>query len=323
MDCEEYKLLISKYLDKQLREEEEKKILSHTEKCVDCRRFMEQSKSLGEVIRKNPVPDPGSLYWESFHQKIRARMEDWQSKKTRFVNFPPAVFRTYATIAAVVIIALGAAITFQAFKINSVKDELVSLRRRSEYPAPANVVHLVSLAQKDIELFYKTNESFSQGIKWIAVNGDDINMGLGSSCIIGPVESRTAPKASLINTNLMIMKIDSSGKKEVIASPKIIMKSNTEVHTKFSLGTKDETSVRIWLRPNSLEKEKVSISTQITFYRPRLQFDPQEASIKTNVSLGRNAICLGSLKQGENEYRVYLNSQIVEESDLSRTKYEI
>lgn len=84
MSCKKFKILLSAYLDQEITNEEEEKLLEHLKKCADCARELEYLKEIKKVLllkeRKRPQ--------EFFETRLFARIKDKRKQPVWRAYFP-------------------------------------------------------------------------------------------------------------------------------------------------------------------------------------------------------------------------------------------
>ncbi|MCD6451494.1 MAG: zf-HC2 domain-containing protein [Acidobacteria bacterium] len=74
MNCDQFEVLISGYLDGELSKEDEERLLRHLEVCPKCRNSLEELKRLKEVASKMKLTEPPKEIWDSYWERISNRI---------------------------------------------------------------------------------------------------------------------------------------------------------------------------------------------------------------------------------------------------------
>lgn len=73
MKCSQARDLIPQYCRGELDDDTRREVEKHISGCPDCRKEMEQERSLGQVLGQSAADDPPDEYWESYNAKVRSR----------------------------------------------------------------------------------------------------------------------------------------------------------------------------------------------------------------------------------------------------------
>jgi len=84
MSCEKFKILLSAYLDQEITEEEEEKLIEHLKKCADCARELEYLKGIKRVFLLKERKEPQ----EFFETRLFARIKDKRKEPMWHVYLP-------------------------------------------------------------------------------------------------------------------------------------------------------------------------------------------------------------------------------------------
>jgi len=92
MSCKKFKILLSAYLDQEIRKDEEEKLLEHLKKCVDCARELEYLKEIKKVFLLKERREPQEFFETRLFARIRNKRKQllWRAyfpvfKKSIFV----------------------------------------------------------------------------------------------------------------------------------------------------------------------------------------------------------------------------------------------
>jgi hypothetical protein len=116
MNCREFEELISDALYGELAADDRKRFDAHADSCPACAvAYTEMQSTLG-VMEKRERPDPGQAYWDSYWNRLSARMETAEAQRQSrswlarlFPGLSPQGMRwAYRGALAVMLIAFGA-----------------------------------------------------------------------------------------------------------------------------------------------------------------------------------------------------------------------
>jgi anti-sigma factor RsiW len=85
MNCRRAKVLLIDYLEGVLSQTTAAELEYHLERCLDCKRELEELKRLLTLLRPEPVPelDPGA--WNAFLPEVRGRIKGYIPRVRRWV----------------------------------------------------------------------------------------------------------------------------------------------------------------------------------------------------------------------------------------------
>jgi len=87
MSCKKFKILLSAYLDQEITQDEEKKLLNHLKTCLDCARELKYLKQMKRIFLLKEKKEPQ----EFFETRLFARIKNKGKQPIRRAYFP--VFR--------------------------------------------------------------------------------------------------------------------------------------------------------------------------------------------------------------------------------------
>ena len=75
MSCKKFKILLSAYLDQEITQDEEKKLLNHLKTCLDCARELKYLKQMKRVFLLKEKKKPQEFFETRLFARIRSKRE--------------------------------------------------------------------------------------------------------------------------------------------------------------------------------------------------------------------------------------------------------
>jgi len=75
MSCKKFKILLSAYLDQEITQDEEKKLLNHLKTCLDCARELKYLKQMKRVFLLKEKKEPQEFFETRLFARIRSKRE--------------------------------------------------------------------------------------------------------------------------------------------------------------------------------------------------------------------------------------------------------
>jgi len=203
MNCKKARSLISRALDGSMSAGASLRLKRHLDQCEDCRRASQQYAQIDEAFRSSAATVPPQEagqdeYWSTYWDRLRAKLDSEPGQ-----GIAQGVLRSWRRLAtaAVVVIAVGAAL-FVALREHGtatlLREQLRDARSALEahsLTAPNGQASLAvdrALAARDARLFEETDLALSSGLKWVATDGNKIDIGMSHT-----LSSETVPLAAV------------------------------------------------------------------------------------------------------------------------------
>jgi len=76
MSCTKFKILLSAYLDQEITQDEEEKLLEHLKKCADCARELEYLKGIKRVVLLKERKEPQEFFETRLFERIKNKRKE-------------------------------------------------------------------------------------------------------------------------------------------------------------------------------------------------------------------------------------------------------
>ena len=244
MNCDHASLLISQALDGELPGSEEASLQRHLQDCPTCRRFENDQRRLREALAAMLPPQQPEKYAEELTQRIRASV---RSTRT------PGLTLFYRITALAAVFLLSVVVLFLSHKLKGARHTITDLMTRLEsrnrtaaqmplvIPSlPASLDMARSGVAEPIQVFRAVEEYLSGGVRWMAVDGNQVEIGVSSLQRAEPERAAHADQRVLILTFEYVERRN-DGSWRTLSRPQ------------FALRPGEEAAVRLWPTDGSKE----------------------------------------------------------------------
>lgn len=109
MNCNQVRHLLSAYLDRELRPEEERRVRLHLAECTCCEAAYQEEKAIKELLGSLPEVELPPGWWEKLDRRLEeadSALVQWRSRLQRFATLPSRWWRSVAVAAVVLLLVL-------------------------------------------------------------------------------------------------------------------------------------------------------------------------------------------------------------------------
>lgn len=184
MNCDHASLLISQALDGELPGSEEAALLRHLQDCSTCRRFENEQRRLREALAAMLPPQQPEKYAEELRRRIGASVRTART---------PGLTLCYRITALAAVFLLSVVVLFLSHKLKGARDTITSLMTKLESRddklgqmglvapgLPASLAMARTGVAEPIQVFRAVEEYLSGGVRWMAVDGNQVELGMSS-----------------------------------------------------------------------------------------------------------------------------------------------
>ncbi len=190
MKCTKVRRLLSDLIDGNVDPGTNARLKAHLAQCENCRNVYQKLSQINDALRVGRPPTelpPGQQeqYWSGFWPRLQSRLQSTSSEPARVILFP-GWQKLAAAAAGLLVCVLMGLLGLRAHRlVTSLRAELDAAHAKLQElrpvaPRPARVASVVSadLAARDAALFQETDATFSGGLRWVATDGEKIDLGM-------------------------------------------------------------------------------------------------------------------------------------------------
>jgi len=191
-------------LDEELPGFEEAALKRHLQDCPACRRFEDDQRRLREALAAILPPQQPEKYAEELTQRIRASVRPARA---------PGLTLFYRITALAAVFMLSVVVLFLSHKLKEAHDTITNLMTKLESrddtarqmrlvapSLPASLAMARAGVAEPIQVFRAVEEYLSGGVRWMAVDGNQVEIGMSSLQQAEPASVELAKRRLVVLT---------------------------------------------------------------------------------------------------------------------------
>ncbi|MDP8236924.1 MAG: zf-HC2 domain-containing protein [Candidatus Erginobacter occultus] len=314
MNCSDREKSISDYLDGVLNARQEKELEDHLRACSACREVLRRMEKAGRLVRETVnSPAPTAENWEARRERIKRNIIAKINPAGRpATSRSPARFRLPAIPAlAAGILLLAAAGLFWRMAIlrrpENGKGEIPAADAHGGVPGD-RYYSAAAMMGKDFSLFRGIQESFSQRVEWVTIDGRAVDFDLDG----GETEIEPDTRPPLVFLAFQIFRDNDGPEGRVVSAPRIVVRDGVELIKDFPLSPEPDANYRLRITPRMAAGDRINLTLDLVF-RQTGPDGPEEARLSASSTIIPGEVTLlGSILPGDEFYRVEVLSEVEE-----------
>ncbi len=315
MKCSDREKRLSDYLDGALGQSERIKLEEHLEICPHCRDILKGMKQTDHLARETMLdddlsPESWAERWPEMRTKILAECEKSSHSPSLFL-FSRPWWRPAVAAAAVITFLVAAGLIWKTISPGPRTEDTEGNTERqtaelvlAEGSAPdqdsSGDIIPAGAIRKDLALFCGIQKSFSNSVKWVAIDGNLVDFGLSNQ----ETEEESDIHQALFFLDFKILRMNATPEDQTVSSPRIIVRNAQETNNNFALPPETGLTYHLRTTPRIEEGGEITLDVELVFHRINGEGEEKaRISVAPTLKSG-DAVTLGSVLPGNELYQI-------------------